>query len=95
MPKGRGRGAPEIDLLEVMMMDEHFSNPIISTSLQVAPGVPDAKRPELGHDPNAVSINCERETFDFLLPAVTQKLLYHLADPDMVFSRDWRELYSQ
>jgi hypothetical protein len=54
MPAGRGRGAPEIDLLEVMMMDEYFENPILSTSLQVAPGVPTDERPQLGQEPNAV-----------------------------------------
>ncbi len=55
MPAGRGRGAPEIDLLEVMMMDEYFTNPILSTSLQVAPGVTDSVRPKLGQSPNVVS----------------------------------------
>ena len=54
MPAGRGRGAPEIDLLEVMMMDQYFTSPILSTSLQVAPGVPDSKRPQLGQLPNKV-----------------------------------------
>ncbi|CAB9513078.1 Beta-glucan synthesis-associated protein KRE6 [Seminavis robusta] len=53
MPQGSGRGAPEIDLLEVMMMDEYFESPILSTSLQVAPGVPTEKRPLLGQEPNA------------------------------------------
>eukprot|EP00934_Nitzschia_sp_Nitz4_P001055 Nitzschia sp. Nitz4//scaffold152_size53828//42992//44854//NITZ4_006750-RA/size53828-augustus-gene-0.93-mRNA-1//1//CDS//3329537226//1055//frame0 len=51
MPWGRGRGAPEIDLLEVMMMDEYFVSPVLSTSLQVAPGVPDSQRPLLGREP--------------------------------------------
>lgn len=56
MPVGRGRGAPEIDILEVMMMDEYFDNPILSTSLQVAPGVPGELRPTLGQAPNVVCI---------------------------------------
>jgi hypothetical protein len=54
MRAGRGRGAPEIDLLEVMYMDEYFENPILSTSLQVAPGVPADERPPLGQQPNSV-----------------------------------------
>lgn len=56
MPVGRGRGAPEIDLLEVMNMDQYFEHPILSTSLQVAPGVPDDERPLLGQEPNAVRV---------------------------------------
>lgn len=56
MPQGRGRGAPEIDLLEVMFMDEYFTNPVLSTSLQVAPGVPETQRPTLGHYPNTSQI---------------------------------------
>lgn len=56
MPSGRGRGAPEIDLLEVMYMDEYFEHPILSTSLQVAPGVSEDMRPPLGQVPNAVGI---------------------------------------
>lgn len=55
MPRGRGRGAPEVDLLEVMMMDQYFDHPILSTSLQVAPGVPTKERPPLGQEPNEVS----------------------------------------
>jgi hypothetical protein len=56
MPIGRGRGAPEIDLLEVMYMDDYFTSPVLSTSLQVAPGVPQKQRPSLGQYPNASQI---------------------------------------
>ena len=48
----QGRGAPEIDLLEVLFMDEGFDEPVLSTSLQVAPGVFSKKRPEAGYEPN-------------------------------------------
>lgn len=50
MQPNRGRGAPEIDFFEVMMMDV-FPNPLLSASLQVAPGKPQ-KRPILGQKPN-------------------------------------------
>jgi beta-glucanase (GH16 family) len=50
MPKNRGRGAPEVDVLEMMYMDM-FEHPILSSSLQVAPGV-DHNRPVPGHVPN-------------------------------------------
>lgn len=52
MPKNRGRGAPEVDVLEMMYMDM-FEHPILSSSLQVAPGV-DHNRPIPGHVPNSV-----------------------------------------
>ena len=53
LPNDRGRGAPEIDLLEAMCMDV-FDNPILSVSLQVAPGIAQ-HRPTPGHAPNSVS----------------------------------------
>jgi len=56
MIPGRGRGAPGIDLLEVMYLDEYFTNPVLSTSLQVAPGVPETQRPILGYPPNTSQI---------------------------------------
>lgn len=49
----RGRGAPEIDILEVMYMDV-FEDPLLSASLQVAPGIVH-HRPVPGHAPNTVS----------------------------------------
>ena len=56
IPRGRGRGAPEIDLFEVMYLDDYFTSPVLSTSLQVAPGVPEKQRPVLGHSPNTSQI---------------------------------------
>jgi hypothetical protein len=50
MQPNRGRGAPEIDFFEVMYMDV-FPNPLLSASLQVAPGKP-TDRPLLGMKPN-------------------------------------------
>lgn len=50
MHPNQGRGAPEIDFFEVMMMDV-FPNPLLSASLQVAPGKP-KNRPTLGQKPN-------------------------------------------
>jgi len=47
----RGRGAPEVDFLEVMFMEHVFPNPLLSASLQVAPGKP-TDRPALGKLPN-------------------------------------------
>lgn len=55
----RGRGAPEIDIIEAMQGDEgHLPNTFIerpyqSCSLQVAPGV-EFDRPLLGHRPHKV-----------------------------------------
>lgn len=57
MPNDRGRGAPEIDLLECMYMADLFEHPILSVSLQVAPGIVAPKhRPVPGHAPNRVSV---------------------------------------
>ena len=53
MPINRGRGAPEIDLLEIMYMDV-FEHPLLSASLQVAPGIQN-NRPIPGQAPNSVS----------------------------------------
>jgi hypothetical protein len=50
MQPNRGRGAPEVDFLEVMFMDV-FPAPLLSASLQVAPGKPD-NRPIFGKKPN-------------------------------------------
>jgi hypothetical protein len=47
-----GRGAPEIDILEIMYM-EPWPHPVLSTSLQVAPGL-EEQRPVSGFPPNAV-----------------------------------------
>lgn len=53
----RGRGAPEIDVIEAMQGEKgdlpntFIERPYQSASLQVAPGV-DAKRPILGHRPH-------------------------------------------
>ena len=52
MPENRGRGAPEVDVLEMMYMDM-FEHPLLSSSLQVAPGV-EHHRPIPGHVPNSV-----------------------------------------
>lgn len=55
---GRGRGSPEIDLLEAMMGEPGplpntpIQRPYFSTSLQVAPGIKQ-NRPQLGHQPKA------------------------------------------
>ena len=51
MPQGRGRGVPEIDVFEIMIM-EAFENPLLTASLQVAPGIP-KNRPVIGQLPNA------------------------------------------
>ena len=51
MPKGRGRGVPEIDVFEIMIM-EAFDNPLLTASLQMAPGIP-KNRPAIGQMPNA------------------------------------------
>jgi hypothetical protein len=53
---GRGRGAPEIDILEAMPGRSKLANtpidrPYFSTSLQVAPGSPEATRPTVGQAP--------------------------------------------
>jgi beta-glucan synthesis-associated protein KRE6 len=55
MPLGQGRGSPEVDILEVMYMDI-FDHPVLSQSLQVAPGVPAKERPVLGHAPTLVRL---------------------------------------
>ena len=58
MEPGRGRGSPEIDLLEAMMGEPGplpntpIQRPYFSTSLQVAPGIKQ-NRPQLGHQPKA------------------------------------------
>ncbi|CAM9199215.1 unnamed protein product [Discosporangium mesarthrocarpum] len=46
----QGRGAPEIDVLEVMAGTEP-GRPYVSTSFQVAPGTDGATRPLEGHEP--------------------------------------------
>lgn len=59
MKPGRGRGAPEIDVLEAMQGDNqklpntHIRRPYVSMSLQVAPGFK-RDRPELGKLPRPV-----------------------------------------
>lgn len=50
MQPNRGRGAPEVDFFEVMYM-EVFPSPLLSASLQVAPGKSNM-RPWLGRKPN-------------------------------------------
>jgi Beta-glucan synthesis-associated protein SKN1/KRE6/Sbg1 len=50
MQPNRGRGAPEVDFFEVMFMDV-FPSPLLSASLQVAPGKSEL-RPWLGQIPN-------------------------------------------
>jgi hypothetical protein len=50
MQPNRGRGAPEVDFLEVMFMDM-FPEPLLSASLQVAPGK-SKERPFFGMKPN-------------------------------------------
>jgi hypothetical protein len=50
MQPNRGRGAPEVDFFEIMYMDV-FPAPLLSASLQVAPGK-DHQRPWLGRIPN-------------------------------------------
>jgi len=50
MQPNRGRGAAEIDFLEVMFMDV-LPSPLLSASLQIAPGK-DHERPYLGQIPN-------------------------------------------
>ena len=60
LKEGRGRGSPEIDILEAMMgSDEklpstNVTRPYFSTSLQIAPGI-DNNRPNLGKLPKKVS----------------------------------------
>ena len=49
----QGRGAPEIDVFEVMMM-KGWEHPVLATSLQVAPGI-EGPRPTRGFAPNGVS----------------------------------------
>ena len=49
----RGRGSPEIDILETMYQ-KPWDFPVMSSSLQVAPGI-EGNRPIAGHAPNAVS----------------------------------------
>lgn len=53
LPHGRGRGAPEVDLFEVMYLPI-FQHPLLSVSLQIAPGI-ENNRPVPGHAPNRVS----------------------------------------
>jgi len=77
MHPGRGRGAPEIDILEAMggepgpLPNTHVQRPYFSSSLQVAPGVKH-DRPILGHLPKRVnrcsfytSLNAEQHNFSF------------------------------
>ena len=55
LPPHRGRGSPEIDILEAMYMKE-WEHPVLSSSLQVAPGK-EGNRPTPGpHLPNVVSL---------------------------------------
>jgi len=67
MPLGRGRGAPEIDLLEVLFNPADMTTPILSTSLQIAPGVDEARRPQFGQVPNPEVCVCvfDRRLFLF------------------------------
>ena len=60
----RGRGAPEIDLLEVMYISQ-LNASMLSASLQVAPGL--AKhRPIIGKTPNVcISTSCIRSTLAY------------------------------
>ena len=57
---GRGRGAPEIDVIEAMQGDNeklpstNIRRPYQSASLQIAPGI-EYNRPTLGLKPNPVS----------------------------------------
>ena len=61
MAPGRGRGAPEIDILEAMQGDSsklpntNITRPYVSCSLQLAPGFT-MDRPVLGHLPKKVRI---------------------------------------
>ena len=55
-PPHKGRGAPEIDLLEAMpgaeeLQKTHVNRPYFSTSLQVSPGI-EEWRPETGNHPD-------------------------------------------
>jgi len=59
LPNDRGRGAPEIDLLEILTMTPLLERSILSVSLQVAPGVREPRRPQTGHAPNSVSGRCK------------------------------------
>jgi len=55
----RGRGSPEIDIIESMQGDgtklpnTHITRPYQSASLQISPGI-DVDRPILGHRPHKV-----------------------------------------
>ena len=51
MHPNRGRGAPEVDFFEVLAMYPQLPSPLLSASLQVAPGKPN-HRPALGKQPN-------------------------------------------
>lgn len=60
MEPGRGRGSPEVDILESMqgnreekLPSTHIKRPYQSTSLQVSPGL-ELDRPVLGKRPNFV-----------------------------------------
>jgi len=93
MPNDRGRGAPEIDLLECMYMADLFEHPILSVSLQVAPGIVAPKhRPVPGHAPNRVSVwmaevvcvctDCPHDAcLLFICSSATHPLLYCVVLP--------------
>jgi Beta-glucan synthesis-associated protein SKN1/KRE6/Sbg1 len=68
----RGRGAPEIDVIEAMqgepgkLPSTHIQRPYQSTSLQVAPGI-EIDRPVLGRRPHPVSpLRCSWSLSSFL-----------------------------
>lgn len=69
MKPGRGRGSPEIDILEAMMgSDEklpstNITRPYFSTSLQIAPGV-EGIRPNLGKLPRKVRLRMASQRWD-------------------------------
>lgn len=53
----QGRGSPEIDIFEVMLGHTmpNVAEPLpafMSSSLQIAPGIPKGHRPKNGHDLN-------------------------------------------
>lgn len=72
MEPGRGRGAPEIDVLEAMQGDHmklpntHIRRPYVSMSLQIAPGFK-TDRPVLGELPRRVSYRWLFVSFLFTL----------------------------
>jgi Beta-glucan synthesis-associated protein SKN1/KRE6/Sbg1 len=80
MKPGRGRGAPEIDVLEAMQGDNmklpntHIRRPYVSMSLQIAPGFK-TDRPDLGKLPRPVSCRWLHDSI-LLTPTLNDSDIY-------------------